>query len=130
MSANPSAKADSHANWETQYSHRLRSGALLLVAVNTVIITLVLVWLLLHTGIDFWKSIFFEHFAATLGLAAASAGAFGVVVFLRQSEGPFEFELWGMKAKGASGQVVMWGFSVLVYSLCAWMLWNCVMPKH
>jgi hypothetical protein len=37
--------------------------------------------------------------------------AFAIVVFLRQTDGPIEFEGLGFKFKGAAGQVVMWVIS-------------------
>jgi hypothetical protein len=79
--------------------------------------------LLYHTGFDPWQNIFLEHFAATVGVLGASICSFGAVVFLRQSEGPIEFEAWGMKFKGAAGQVVLWAFGIIVLSLCAKLLW-------
>ena len=49
--------------------------------------------------------------------------SFALVVFLRQTEGPIEFEGLGMKFKGAAGQVVLWAFCIIVFALCAKLLW-------
>jgi hypothetical protein len=47
--------------------------------------------------------------------------SFALVVFLRQTEGPIEFEGLGMKFNGA--QVVLWAFCIIVFALCAKLLW-------
>jgi len=55
-----------------------------------------------------WQQVLKEHFGAIIGLPGAAAVAFAIVVFLRQTEGPVEFEGLGFKFKGAAGQVIMW----------------------
>ena len=47
------------------------------------------------------------HYAAIVGIPAAAAVSFILVVFLRQTEGPIGFEGLGFKFEGAAGQVVM-----------------------
>jgi hypothetical protein len=54
-----------------------------------------------------------EHLAVFLGLPQAAAVSFAIVVFLRQTDGPFEFKILGLEAKGSSGQVIMWVFTFL-----------------
>ena len=54
-----------------------------------------------------WKEIL-TKFAAVIGLPGAAAVAFVLVVFLRQTDGPIEFEGLGFKFSGAAGQVIMW----------------------
>jgi hypothetical protein len=39
--------------------------------------------------------------------ASSAVASFGIVTFLRQSEGPIEFEALGLKFKGAAGQLVL-----------------------
>lgn len=51
-----------------------------------------------------WEAILRDHFQAIVGLPGA---AFVLVVVLRQTDGPIEFDGLGFKFKGA-GQVVMW----------------------
>jgi len=51
---------------------------------------------------------FRDHYAAIVGLPAAAAVSFVIVVFLRQADGPIEFKGLGFEFKGASGQVAMW----------------------
>jgi hypothetical protein len=55
-----------------------------------------------------WQTVLKEHFGAIIGLPGAAAVAFVLVVFLRQTEGPIEFEGFGFKLKGAAGQILMW----------------------
>src|SRR5215470_3785023 len=54
-----------------------------------------------------WQKVVEEHFAAIIGLPGAAAVAFILVVFLRQTEGPIEFEGLGFKLKGAAGQILL-----------------------
>jgi hypothetical protein len=55
-----------------------------------------------------WEEVLRDHFASIMGLPGAAAVAFTIVVFLRQTEGPIEFEGLGFKFKGAAGQVILW----------------------
>jgi hypothetical protein len=55
-----------------------------------------------------WPDVLAQHFAAVVGLPVAVTVAFVIVSFLRQTDGPIEFEGLGFKFKGAAGQVVMW----------------------
>jgi hypothetical protein len=48
------------------------------------------------------------HYQAIIGLPAAAAVSFIIVIFLLQTEGPIEFEGLGFKLKGAAGQATMW----------------------
>lgn len=74
-------------------------------------------------GFDPFKEVVQNHFLATVGLSGFAIVSFAVVVFLRNTEGPIEFDVWGLKFKGAAGQVVLWTFCVIVLSICAKMLW-------
>lgn len=49
-----------------------------------------------------------RNFAAIIGLPFAFLGAFVVVALFRQGETPVEFEGFGLKLKGAAGEVVLW----------------------
>lgn len=66
-------------------------------------------------GFRYWEELLRDHFAAIIGLPAAAALAFALVVFLRQTDGPIEFEGLGFKFKGAAGQVAMW---ICLFSGC------------
>ncbi len=70
-----------------------------------------------------WPLILREHFAAILGLPSAAAVAFVIVVFLRQTDGPIEFEGLGFKFQGAAGQVVMWVFCFLAIAGAIKLCW-------
>jgi hypothetical protein len=109
--------------WDSRYGHLLRTIAVIASVIAAVLACGTLILLLIHTGFDFWKDTIKHHFLATIGFAGVCATSFAVVTFLRQSDGPIEFEALGMKFKGASGQVIMWGFCVIVLSLCAKLLW-------
>ncbi len=52
------------------------------------------------------SKVILEHFPATFGLPLAAGGAFILVVLLRHTQGPIEFEGLGFKFRGASGPVV------------------------
>ena len=71
-----------------------------------------------------WQATLEKHFAAIIGLPCAAIVAFAIVVFLRQTEGPIEFEAVGFKFKGASGQVAMWIACFLAIALAIWLLWD------
>jgi hypothetical protein len=51
---------------------------------------------------------FFAIFGAPFQTSFAIFCALFVVLLLRFSTGPIEFELWGFKFRGASGPLVMW----------------------
>jgi hypothetical protein len=63
------------------------------------------------------------HFPAMIGLPGAAVVAFVLVVFLRQTEGPIEFEGLGFKIKGAAGQVIMWVICFLAITGAIKLLW-------
>jgi hypothetical protein len=114
---------ESKSKWEVAFGRTLRMFALIVAAACMVMITGGLVLLLYHTGFEPWQAILLEHFAGTICVLGAAAISFTTVVFLRQSEGPIEFEACGMKFRGASGQFVLWAFGVIVLCLCGKMLW-------
>ena len=75
-------------------------------------------------GNEAWLQIAREHFAATIGLPSAALAALFVVLFLEVKSGRIEFELWGMKFKGASGEVVLFVVVFLSIALAIRMLWS------
>ncbi|WP_018643768.1 hypothetical protein [Bradyrhizobium huanghuaihaiense] len=85
----------------------------------------VFAWALLVTVTQFkyWEELLRLHFAAIIGLPGAAAASFALVVFLRQTEGPIEFEGLGFKFKGASGQVAMWAVCFLTIAAAIKMCW-------
>ena len=71
----------------------------------------------------FWQVILAGHFPAVVGLPSAAALSFALVVFLRQTDGPIEFEGLGFKFKGAAGQVVMWIMCFLAIAGAIKLVW-------
>lgn len=74
-------------------------------------------------GFRYWEEVLKDHFAAIIGLPGSAAVAFILVVFLRQTEGPIEFEGLGFKFKGAAGQVIMWAVCFWAIAGAIKMLW-------
>jgi hypothetical protein len=109
--------------WEARFSKSLRIIALWGSVAAVAVLSTLVIWFVVRTSFETWQSIVQSHFLATMGLTGFGIIAFAVVVFLRNTEGPLEFEVWGLKFKGASGQVVIWAFCVVVLSLCAKLLW-------
>ena len=75
-------------------------------------------------GSEVWVQIAREHFAATIGLPSAALASLFVVLFLEVKSGRIEFELWGMKFRGASGEVVLFVVVFLSIALAIKMLWS------
>lgn len=69
-----------------------------------------------------WIGFRVDH-PAVLGLPLAAMIAFTVVLVLRQIEGPIEFEGFGIKFRGASGQVIMWVVCFLAITGSIKLLW-------
>jgi hypothetical protein len=110
-------------DWDTRFGRLLRSVAMataMIVGLFVIVIGTLLLW---HTGFAFWQDVIKEHFLGSIGLIGISCLAFGIVIFLRQTEGPIEFEAMGLKLRGAAGQVILWALCVIVLSLCAKLLW-------
>jgi hypothetical protein len=70
-----------------------------------------------------WLEIAHDHFAAIVGLPAAAFTSFFVVLILEVKTGRVEFEVWRMKFKGASGEVVMFVLVFLAIAVALKMLW-------
>jgi hypothetical protein len=76
------------------------------------------------SGFPYANEILKDHYAAIIGLPASAAVSFILVVFLRQTDGPIEFEGLGFKFKGASGQVVMWVLCFLAFAGAIKLCWS------
>jgi len=70
-----------------------------------------------------WLQIAHDHFAATIGLPASAFASLFVVLFLEVKSGRVEFEAWGLKFKGASGEVVLFVFVFLAIAIAIKVLW-------
>jgi hypothetical protein len=64
-----------------------------------------------------------DHFAAVVGLPAAALAASCIILVFRQTAGPIEFELLGLKLRGAAGPVVLWTLCFLAIAASIKMLW-------
>lgn len=111
----------------TDHEHRLRTFglviAIILVAMVIVVFIVNIVIALFFTESMYFKMVLKDHLAVFLGFPQMASTSFAVVFFLRQTEGPFEFKILGLEAKGASGQVVMWVFALVSFTLMAKLIW-------
>jgi hypothetical protein len=64
-----------------------------------------------------------EHFAAVIGLPAAALGALCLVLVLEVKSGPIEFEGFGFKFRGASGEIILWVICFLATAAAIKLLW-------
>ena len=123
MSDNDATKP---SRWDTRHQHLLRWISVVVSSLGILAFLIVLVWMLLSgdaTQIHDLKVLLNKNFAGTIVFVGILAASFAAVTFLRQSEGPVEFEGLGFKFKGAAGQVVLWCLCCAVLSACARLLW-------
>jgi hypothetical protein len=71
----------------------------------------------------FYSDIAGRHFAATIGLPMGAVAALFIVLVLRATSGPLEFEAIGFKFRGASGPVVLWLMCFLGIAAAIKWLW-------
>ena len=64
-----------------------------------------------------------EHFPAVVGLPSAAIASLCVVVVLEGTAGPVEFEVPGLKFKGAAGPIVFWVVCFLTITVAIHLLW-------
>ncbi|SRR6266536_474875 len=101
---------------------RLINIGIALVALATIGLLLAAAW---HNRFDpVLTDLVVKNFAAVIGLPFAFIGAFVVVALLRQSETPVEFEAFGVKLKGAAGEIVLWILCFIAISGAIAMLWR------
>lgn len=76
-------------------------------------------------GQSWFLGVIQEHFAATISVPLSGISAICVVLTLKATTGPIEFEAWGLKFRGASGPLVLWifVFAAFVYGVKG--LWKC-----
>jgi hypothetical protein len=67
--------------------------------------------------------VFKEHTAAVLGLPLAAIAALALVLALETKSGRIEFEGFGFKFRGASGEVIMWVICFLAMASSIKLLW-------
>ncbi len=110
---------------ESDQERRVRLVSFYLAIVAALAGSLIFAWVIyvVSTEFAYWQEILNQHFAAIIGLPGAAAVAFAIVVFLRQTDGPIEFEGLGFKFKGAAGQVVMWALCFGVIATAIKLCW-------
>ena len=64
------------------------------------------------------------HYAATIGLPMSAISSACIVLLLKATAGPIEFEALGFRFRGASGPVVLWIFCFLAMIAALRLLWN------
>lgn len=84
---------------------------------------LLLVELVVNVSPDFVIRAAEEHFLAVIGAPMAAVAALFLVLVLRATSGPLEFELAGMKAKGSAGPLLFWVLSFLAMVVAMKLLW-------
>ena len=72
------------------------------------VVTVVTVLLVSSAGDPDMRNLLLRHYPAVIGLPSAAGAALFVVLVLRAAAGPIEFEVLGLKFRGASGPVVLW----------------------
>jgi hypothetical protein len=71
----------------------------------------------------YFSTVLKDHLPVFLGFPQIAAVSFAFVVFLRQTDGPFEFKCIGIEFSGASGQVFMWIVTFMCMTLAMHMVW-------
>ena len=64
-----------------------------------------------------------RNFIVIIGLPLAALASLFIVLVLRQTQGPLEFEGLGFKFRGASGPVILWVLCYLAFVLSFKTLW-------
>jgi hypothetical protein len=64
-----------------------------------------------------------KQLPATFGLPLAALASLAIVICLRTTNGPIEFEVIGFKFKGASGPIIMWVLCFLAIAAAIKLLW-------
>jgi hypothetical protein len=87
----------------------------------------IVIWLLLAYFFGqqepWFMKIVREHFAALFGIPVATMIALAVVLVLRLSAGPIEFEFSMIKLRGAAGEVLFWVICFLSVTFALGWLW-------
>jgi hypothetical protein len=73
---------------------------------------------------SWFLSVLEKHFAACLGVPLSAISAACIVMLLKATAGPIEFEGLGFKFRGASGPIILWMICFLAMILGVYLLWN------
>lgn len=76
----------------------------------------------------FWTELIRQNFPVIVGLPMAGLGALFVSIVLQISSGPIEFDVAGVRFKGASAPIVFWLLCFLAITLAIKMLWRYSAP--
>jgi len=76
------------------------------------------------TGNIIYSAIILKHYPVTIGLPMAAIAALVLVFLLEYARGAIEFEVPGVKFKGASGPLVLWVFVYLAIVSSISLLWD------
>ena len=71
-----------------------------------------------------WLTLAQTHFAAVIGLPMAAIASLFIVLILEYVSGKIEFEILGLKFKGAAGQIIFWIICFLSMVLSIKLLWD------
>ncbi len=104
---------------------KFRKLFLYLAALLIVIFSTYVFFIVAKRGYDdkIWLPIAMQHFPAIIGLPMAAICALFIVMILKYTSGPIEFELLSFKFKGASGQIIFWVICFLAITLAIRVLW-------
>ena len=117
---NLTENSEAEDRWAQRVAYAVAMGATILV------VGLYAYWMIRYLPYSFDDDagkILQEHYQAIIGLPAAGAVSFILVVFLRQTAGPIQFEGLGFKFSGAASQVVMWVVCFLAITGAIKMVW-------
>jgi len=70
-----------------------------------------------------WLKLLEEHFSVLVVIPFGAGCALIVVILLRATQGPIEFEGLGFKFRGASGPIVLWCIAFLALMAAVRILW-------
>jgi hypothetical protein len=65
-----------------------------------------------------------RQFAATIGVPLSAISSVCIILLLKATAGPIEFEGLGFKFRGASGPIVLWVFCFLSMIFAEHLLWK------
>jgi hypothetical protein len=98
-----------------------------LICIIVIAVSLLLTMFVLIVSVEEYRrqliSYTFAHAPATLGIPFCAGTAMFVVLILRATQGPAEFEGLGFKFRGASGPIVMWVLCFLALVAATKLLW-------
>jgi hypothetical protein len=102
---------------------RLIAGSIVtgVVTIFSIAIFSLILWRDYKEGV--WYEVAKQHFAAVIGLPMAAVASLFVVLVLRISSGPIEFEGASFKFKGAAAPIVFWLFCFLGIAAAIKLLW-------